>query len=149
MARALTIGLAVLLAACGPDAAGSPPASTIAPSPSASVEPTATERPSPTVAADAAPPELAGRWRRSVGGVLHILHLRNNGYSVQVTGDSGAGRISVEADRIRFSHSNRCDGIGLYTWSIEDGRLRFTEVEPDPCGRADFLPRGTWGRVDE
>jgi hypothetical protein len=96
-----------------------------------------------------APPELTGSWRRSINGVGYVLTMTGAGYTVQTPGDSGAGRISVEGDRIEFSHSNRCpDGIGLYTWSIEEGRLRFTEIEPDPCGRADFLPRGTWGPIE-
>jgi hypothetical protein len=147
MVRALAIVAVLVLAGCATDVAGSPASS---PSASPAAEATTTEQPSPSIAADAAPPELAGSWRRSIGGESYILGLAGNGYSVQVAGGSGAGRISVEGDRIQFSRSNRCpDGIGLYTWSIEDGRLRFTEVEPDPCGRADFLPLGTWGRVDE
>jgi hypothetical protein len=97
----------------------------------------------------AVPPELAGTWRRSYQGDVLLLTLRGTAYTVQGP-DTGAGRISVEGDRITFSNSNRCpDGVGTYVWHIEDdGRLRLTLTGDDPCGRPDFLQRATWGRAE-
>lgn len=111
--------------------------------------PSDTPRPSVTPAADVAPDELAGIWRRNVGGELVLLTMDGNGYSIQRGGALGSGRISVGGDRITFSGSNRCDGVGIYMWAIEDGRLRLTELEEDPCsGRTDVFLFGTFGRVE-
>ena len=96
----------------------------------------------------AAPPELEGTWRRSYEGDPLLLTLRGTGYTVQATGGTGAGGIIVEGDQITFSDSNRCEGTGVYTWEVVEERLRFTPVNDDPCGRADFLPRASFGRVD-
>ena len=112
-------------------------ATSIVPAPSASLVPQGT-----------APPELAGRWRRSYEGAPLFLTLDGNGYSVQAAGGVGAGRIFVDGDLITFSNSNRCEGGGTYRWDFVDERLRFTPVNDDPCGRADFLPRATFGRVE-
>lgn len=96
-----------------------------------------------------APPELAGTWRRSFEGAPLLLTLKGNGYTAQAAGGTGAGRIFVEGDRITFSDSSRCrEGEGTYIWGFEDGRLRFTLVGEDPCGRVEFLLRATFGRVD-
>lgn len=104
---------------------------------------------SPTPAPEGtAPPELTGRWRRAYEGAPLFLTLDGNGYSVQAAGGTGSGRIFVEGDLITFSNSNRCEGIGTYRWSFENDRLRFTPVDDDPCGRADFLPLATFGRVE-
>lgn len=95
-----------------------------------------------------APPELVGRWRRSYEGAPLFLTLGGNGYSVQAADGMGAGRIFVAGDLITFSNSNRCEGSGTYRWDFVDERLRFTPIDDDPCGRADFLPRATFGRVE-
>jgi hypothetical protein len=113
----------------------------------ASAEPSKPGATQPPIAA--APPELAGQWTRSVEGVQVILTLDDGGYRIQRGPAGGSGRISVEGDEIEFSGSNLCDGSGTYTWMLDDGRLRFTEIVADPCdGRTSVLLRGTFGRVD-
>jgi hypothetical protein len=146
--------LCLLLIGCGAAAPGEsdlrgPASRTAAP------QETVTSPPSPSgpgasesAAAGAAPSELAGTWRRSFDGQPLLITLDETGYFVQAAGGAGAGRIFVEGDRITFSDSNRCEGTGTYTWSIEDERLRFTLVGDDPCGRVDFLLRATFGRVE-
>jgi hypothetical protein len=78
-----------------------------------------------------------------------ILTLDGTGYRIQRGAESGTGSISVDGDEVEFYGSNMCDGRGTYTWSLEDGRLRFTEVVHDPCDRTNVLLRGTFGRVDD
>lgn len=103
-----------------------------------------------TPAPDAAPPELAGRWRRSLQGEPIVLTLDGTGYHIQRGAAGGSGRISVDGDQIEFSGSNLCSGSGTYTWSFENERLRFTEIVADPCdGRTIVLLRATFGRVEE
>ena len=63
-----------------------------------------------------------------------MLGFGATGYSVQRGPESVGGRISVSGAEITFSNSSACDGVGHYTWAVTDGRLRFTEVELDPCG---------------
>lgn len=99
----------------------------------------------------AAPPDLAGTWRRIVQGEEVILTLGGTGYNIQRAGNIGSGSIRVDGSEVRFSASTLCDGTGGYTWALEDGRLRLTEIEAeaDPCsGRTDVLLRGTFGRVE-
>lgn len=140
----------LLLAACGTELTGSPSATASRVAPTTTATRASTATPSATPAADAAPPEIAGTWRRNVQGELVLLTLRDNGYRIQRGPASGAGRISVDGDAITFSGSNLCDGAGTYAWAIEDERLKLTEIEEDPCdGRTDVLLLGTFGRVDE
>jgi hypothetical protein len=111
--------------------------------PSASPQPSQT----PGAGPGSAPAELAGTWRRVVQGDTVLLTLDETGYNISRAGNFGAGRIEVTGDRIRFYDSTLCDGQGIYAWGFEDGRLRLTEVEDDPCsGRTDVLLRGTFGR---
>ena len=146
--------LCLLLIGCGAAAPGEsdltgPAGRTPAPQETVSVTP-APSLPSHSedASAGAAPTDLAGTWRRSFEGAPLVLTLHETGYSVQAAGGAGAGRIFVEGDRITFSDSNRCEGTGTYTWSIEDERLRFTLMGDDPCARVDFLLRATFGRVE-
>jgi hypothetical protein len=141
--------IAVLVGGCA-GSAGSASSAAASATSAGAASPSSGSSASPSSAAEAegaAPPELAGIWRRGYQGELLFLTLDGNGYAVQVPGESGGGRIFVEGDRITFSNSNRCDGTGTYTWSIEDDRLRFSLIGEDPC-RARFLLRGSYGRVD-
>jgi hypothetical protein len=139
---ALTVGLA----ACGGSTAPTPSqgaATTLASFQASSA------RPSASAQEGAAPPELAGTWRRSYEGDPLLLTFQGTGYSIQVPGELGAGRIFVDGDRITFSAAGPCpDGTGTYTWAIEDERLRFTLIGEDPCARKDFLLLATFGRAD-
>ena len=83
---------------------------------------------------DAPPAELEGHWVGRVGSDQVILGFGATGYSVQRGPESAGGRISVSGVEITFSNSTACDGVGHYTWAVTDGRLRFAEIEPDPCG---------------
>ena len=142
----VAVALVGALAGCGSVSAPSTPATEAAVTTS---EPTPTEQLSPSPAADAVPEELAGTWRRNVDGEMVLLTLRDNGYRIQRGSQLGSGSVSVEGDEIMFSGSNLCDGIGRYTWEFVEERLDFTEID-EPCsGRAEVLPLGTFGRVDE
>ena len=150
------LAISMLLGACTaapvatptfPPSAAQPSAATTDATSLQSSVPSAT----PSTAEGIAPPELAGTWRRIVLGEEVILTLGGTGYNIQRAGNIGSGSIEVDGTHVRFSGSTLCDGIGGYTWAIEDGRLRLTEIEAeaDPCsGRTDVLLRGTFGRVE-
>lgn len=148
-------GIALLLAGCLALVACSaeqPVASSATPDATATATDSAvpSEHPTPprTPAPDAAPPELAGTWRRNLAGVEILLTFQDTGYLIRRGGNMGSGAISVDGDQIAFSGSSLCDGVGTYTWELDQGRLRLTEVE-EPCtGRSDALLFGTFGRVD-
>ncbi len=151
---ALTAGACLFLVACAVDGGNAATDSATAPTgggmADASVSPSAASPSASAPLAGTAPPELAGTWRRAYLGEPLFLTLDGNGYTVQAADGFGAGRIFVEGDQITFSNSNRCDGdpAGTYTWGLENDRVRFTLVGEDPCGRAAFLLRATFGRVD-
>lgn len=153
MLRASSAAVAILslgLVSCAADAVSSPssPIEVMSPSPT---EATPSERASPSSPATAAPPELAGRWRRAVSGQTVTLTLQGTGYSLQIGPELAAGSIAVEGDQIEFFGSSRCVGAGsgFYTWGIEeDGRLRLTLIGEDACDRDTYLRRGTWRRLD-
>jgi hypothetical protein len=140
--------LAVIVTACGEQSASSAVA-TAAADASGGASTAAVESAAASVTEGAAPYEIAGTWRRVVQGEEVLLTLDGTGYNIQRAGELGSGGIFVEGDEIRFLASTRCAETGLYRWNIEEGRLRLTEIEDDPCtGRTDVLLRGTFGRVD-
>ena len=131
----------VTLAAC---AATQP----TAPIPSATSEPSPSPSPSPTVnfLEPTVPAELAGTWRRSVGGQTVDLSLQV-GYTIQRGAGRGSGRVTIDGDDIEFHGSNLCEGSGIYTWVVEDDTLTFTMVGTDPCsGRSEVLVPGSFQR---
>jgi len=140
----------LLLIGCATDAGNSRAGqSASADATSASVAPRGPTQMAVTEPPRAAPPELAGQWRRNVQGQEVTLTLDGGGYHIQRGPASGSGRISVDGDEIEFFGSGLCNGSGTYTWAFEDGRLRFTEIVADPCdGRTSVLLRGTFGRLD-
>ena len=152
MRHLVVAALCLAIVGCAADEGQPTPESSAPPLPSASETPEPSVS-SPDLESGRAPPELAGTWRRSFEGDTLLLTLDGNGYTVRSSMDAGAGRIDVDGDRITFSNSNRCpEGVGTYAWSIEEnGRLRLTPIGEDTCGgtRPDFLPRATWGRVDD
>jgi hypothetical protein len=145
---ALFLAVCLVLVACGAEqpvasrtTSDEPAGPPVVPSESATL--------SATPAPDAAPPDLAGTWRRNLAGVEILLTFQDTGYLIRRGGNMGSGTISVDGHQIVFSGSALCDGIGTYTWAIDEGRLRLTEVE-EPCtGRSDALLLGTFGAVDE
>ena len=146
---ASVVGACLLLASCASQVVESSGAAVLPSAASTNRRPSEAASASAPSSADAAPAEIAGTWRRNVRGEVVLLTLQDHGYRIQRGGDVGSGRISVDGDRITFSHSNLCDGVGVYTWAIEDDRLRLTEIEEDPCsGRPDVLLLGTFGRVE-
>lgn len=139
----LTVSAVVTLSACAAT-------QTAAPTPTATIEPSPSPSPSPTVnfLEPTVPAELAGTWRRSVGGVRVDLSLQV-GYTIQRGGGRGSGRVTVDGDRIEFHGSNLCDGSGIYTWVVEDDTLTFTMVGSDPCtGRSEVLVPGSFQRYE-
>ena len=129
----------VTVAACAPTQPTSPnPTVSIAPSPSASPTVNFLE---PTV-----PAELAGTWRRSVGGEMVDLSLQV-GYTIQRGFGRGSGRVTIDGDEIEFHGSDLCEGSGIYTWVVEGDTLTFTMVGTDPCsGRLEVLVPGSFRR---
>ncbi len=101
-----------------------PATTTLSPNTSAS-PPSTTAR-----AADAAPPELAGRWVTEINGERVLLSFTGTNYAWQFVGGQGvSGKISVEGNRIRF-YDAPVPGDGFYEWTIDGDTLTFTELEP-------------------
>jgi len=142
----------VLMTACAAESgATAPPAiSPALPTAEATVAPRAEPSTAPTTDASSmpAPPDLAGTWRRNLQGEEVLVTLRDTGYRIQRAGEMGSGSISVEDDVITFFGSSRCASVGRYTWAIEDGRLRLTEIDDSCSGRDEVFRLGTFGRVD-
>ncbi len=133
----------VTLAAC----AATQPA---APSPTASHDPSPSTSPSPSPTVNflepTVPAEIAGTWRRSVGGQTVDLSLQV-GYTIQRGGGRGSGRVTIDGNDIEFHSSSLCEGSGTYTWVVEGDTLTFTMVGTDPCsGRSEVLVPGSFQR---
>lgn len=141
--------LAVILTACGGQSPSSAAATAAGSASTGASAAASVASPSASVTQGAAPPEIAGTWRRVVQGEEVLLTLDGTGYNIQRAGELGSGGVFVEGDEIRFLASSRCAETGLYRWTIEEGRLRLSEIEFDPCtGRTDVLLRGTFGPVE-
>ena len=152
------VGLLVALSACGQTATTStmrPTAATTAVVPTTDavtttegVTTTSEAATTTSAAADAAPPELHGRWQGEMNGVRFFLSLTGTTYSIIEVGFGGGnGQISVDGNRITFSHSNHGPGEGLYEWLIEGDTLTFTELDPpDDHGRKAALVGVSWTR---
>jgi len=140
----------VICSSCSAAPEGTPTAPVVTsarPSPSTSTAsggPAATPRPT-------APPELQATWQATIStGEDVTLTLSPYGYTVRRGEATGIGNIRVEGNRIVFT-SPRCElGPGAYEWSIEDGSLMFTPLEPrDPCdNRIIFLEDAIYTRTD-
>jgi hypothetical protein len=123
---------------------------TASPSPSATVEPSPSASPSPTVnfLEPTVPAELAGTWRRSVGGERVDLTLQV-GYTIQRGPGRGSGRVTIDGEDIEFHAGSLCEGSGIYTWLVEDDTLTLTMVGTDPCtGRSEVLVPGSFKRYE-
>ena len=89
------------------------------------------------MAADAAPPELAGTWRTDRDDRLRLI-FSGTSYTLASMVGSSQGDISVSGDEITFSNCNcpdpTCLDPGTYQWLIEENSLTLTPVDPaDPC----------------
>lgn len=137
----LTVAAVVTLSACTAT-------QTAAPSTTTSIDPGPSASPSPTVnfLEPTVPAEIAGTWRRSVGGQTVDLSLQV-GYTIQRGGGRGSGRVTIDGDEIEFHSSDLCEGSGIYTWVVADDTLTFTMVGTDPCsGRSEVLVPGSFRR---
>lgn len=99
------------------------------------------------------PPDLAGRWTivGPNGGTqfLVLADSRFSFFSPDFPDVPAQGDVAVSGDTITFFSSNRCQGTGLYEWSLSGGGLTFVQAagSNDPCaGRRVFLQLGTWTR---
>lgn len=141
---ALLLTVAAAVATLGACAA----TQTVVPSPTATVEPSPSPSPTVNFLEPTVPVELAGTWRRSVGGQTVDLSLQV-GYTIQRGAGRGSGRVTVDGDRIEFHSSSLCDGSGIYTWVVEDDTLTLTMVGTDPCtGRSEVLVPGSFQRYE-
>lgn len=132
---------------CAEQVAVPPPTASIEGSREPSPALTATPTSNPTLETSV-PPELAGTWRRSVAGETVDLSLQI-GYSIQRGFGRGSGRVAVDGDRIEFFASDRCEGAGDYTWTVEGDVLTLTMVGTDPCsGRSEVLIPGSFRRYE-
>lgn len=146
--RRIAIALCLAMAGCASGGSASSPAEPSSVATTREASPTPSADASAATGEGAAPAELAGTWRRIVFDEEARLTLDGNGYNITRAGNIGSGSIEVIGDEIRFFNSTICDGEGVYTWTIEDERLRLTEVVEDPCtGRSEVFLRGTLGRV--
>ena len=106
--------------------------------------------PSPT-AHPTTPLDLQGSWEATIStGEDVTLTLSPYGFTVRRGSATGTGNIEVDGDLIVFT-SPLCDlGPGAYEWSIQDGALVFTPLEPrDPCpNRIIFLEDAIYTRTD-
>jgi hypothetical protein len=94
-----------------------------------------TEAVATTIAPDAAPPEMEGRWVGEIEGQSApynraYLSLTGTNYATTWGPDSGGENISVVGDTIYFNHPIQCDAIGAYRWLVEGDTLTFTVLEP-------------------
>lgn len=145
--------LVVALAACGESLSE---VSTVPSSPQTtegqietSVVPT-TEAVVTTMAADAAPPEMEGRWVAEIEGQAAPhnraeLSLTGTNYGITWGPDSHGGTISVVGDTIYFTNIS-CEGSGAYRWVVEGDTLTLTELEHEPCIRSAVLNGVTYTR---
>ena len=133
-----------LLAGCAAAEASPEPVS-----PSASADPTALATPAPTLEPTAsptpmpseshAPRALFGTWRTTLAGSPLSLEITETTYRIVRGGNSGAGKVTVDGDRIEFFDSVLCAGTGIYRWTITEGTLSFFPID-EPCpGRAEAL----------
>lgn len=137
--------LSVLLAGCAAADVSPDPGSPSAPAESASL-PSEPATPEPTASPSTAPSEsqepraLFGTWRTTLAGTPLSLEITESTYRIVRGGNSGAGSVSVDGDRIEFFDSSLCSGTGVYRWTITDGTLSFFPIETEPCtGRAEAL----------
>jgi hypothetical protein len=99
------------------------------------------------------PPELAGRWTLvGPGGATEFLVLgdsRFSFFSPDFPDAPSQGAVALSGNAITFFSSNRCQGTGIYQWSLAAGNLTFVQASgsSDPCQRAVFLQFGAWTRT--
>lgn len=129
-------------------ALNSPSTATLNPTATATAESTPSPSPTTNFLEPTVPAELAGTWRRSVGGETVDLTLQV-GYTIQRGFGRGSGMVTIDGDRIEFHRSDLCEGSGIYTWVVEDDTLTLTMVGTDPCsGRSEVLVPGSFRRYE-
>jgi|GEM_PF-7066140 len=89
-------------------------ASTATTIPTTSVPATTPTTTGTTAAADATPAERPGTWTNDQGGGGNTLILNGSKYELSTGAGQTFGRISVDANEIKFSFASLCSGIGLY-----------------------------------
>ena len=62
------------------------------------------------------------------------LRLHDNLYGITRGPVNEPGKIAVQGDQIALDSNILCKGTGTYRWSLHEGSLTFTSIEPDPCG---------------
>lgn len=141
-----TVALLLMTASCAgaqpPPSTASSVAATAAPSPSvatplpASPSPRPSPSPSPSAPPGGpAPPELTGAWHTALSASDQVeLRLHDNLYGITRGPVNEPGKIAIQGDQIAFYSSILCKGTGTYRWSLHDGSVTFTSIEPDPCG---------------
>jgi hypothetical protein len=124
-----------LLVACG---AGN--ASTSATRHSATASSTPPPPAATTPPGGPAPAQLLGDWRLGPNASNAIdLALYASTFSFTTSGDVNLGDIVVNGNEIDFFNGDGCgltlpDGVGRYTWNLQNNVLHFTPLNQDPCG---------------
>ncbi len=81
----------------------------------------------------------------SGSGERVTLTITEGNYQIDRGSNRASGRIAVSGDRIEFSQSTACSGLGAYKWSVSGTSLLFTSLGADQCpGRSEVLAGYTY-----
>lgn len=96
-----------------------------------------------------APANLQGTWVTTLPGSGERVTLTLGALSYRIVrgANEASGVIAVSGDRIEFSGSTACAGIGAYRWSITNSSLLFNTLATDACpGRSEVVAGITYTR---
>ena len=127
--------VAFLVVACGQPGAPAQPSGTAPASAGATAAATETATPQPPAPTplNPAPAEMLGKWTAEFAQD-DIAEITITPTGIKIVGFGGSDvRLEVTGDELALSHSQLCDGVGRYRWSIEGDKLRFDSIQPDPC----------------
>ncbi len=100
-------------------------------------------------AANQVPTELRGSWSVSLGpGDIAVLTLTSTTYRIDRGTDFAVGDAGVTGDRLQFSNSSACAGLGEYRWTLVGSSLSFSPAVVEACpGRGDAIANRTYGKT--
>jgi hypothetical protein len=143
----LVLAGATALAGCSSSHHPSPTHSTPAAPQSAAAPHSPLAPPSSPAAAAGLPRGLAGVWHKKVQGVDQKMALEPGQFRFYVDpADAATGKLSVSGERLTFSDSNTCSGVGSYRFQLAGTSLRLVAAGGDPCPRSAFITGRAWTR---